>query len=100
MTIQTNLGLSQQLKTGEEQGLGQIINAVYLTNRCISVCVYRKYQRIFNGGPVVKSPPSNVRDSGSIPCWGTKIPHAAGQLSPPFAMKSPRTANKDPLQPK
>ena len=34
------------------------------------------------GGPVVKNLPSNAGDVGSIPGWGTKIPHAAGQLSP------------------
>ena len=36
----------------------------------------------FPGGPVVKSLPSNARDAGSIPGWGTTIPHAMGQLSP------------------
>ena len=36
----------------------------------------------FPGGPVVKNPPSNAGDAGSIPGWGTKIPHAVGQLSP------------------
>ena len=35
----------------------------------------------FPGGPVVKNPPSNARDAGSIPGQGTKIPHATGQLS-------------------
>ena len=34
------------------------------------------------GGPVVKNPPSNAGDVGSIPGWGTKLPPAAGQLSP------------------
>ena len=34
------------------------------------------------GGPVVKNPPSNAGDAGSIPGRGTKIPHAAEQLSP------------------
>ena len=34
------------------------------------------------GGPVVKNPPSNVGDAGSIPGPGTKIPHATGQISP------------------
>ena len=38
--------------------------------------------RDFPGGPVVKNPPSNAGDMGSIPGWGTKIPHAVGQLSP------------------
>ena len=36
----------------------------------------------FPGGPVVKNPPSNAGDAGSIPGWGAKIPHATGQLSP------------------
>ena len=30
---------------------------------------------------MVKNPPSNARDTGLIPGRGTKIPHAAGQLS-------------------
>ena len=29
-----------------------------------------------------KNPPSNAGDAGLIPGWGTKIPHAKGQLSP------------------
>ena len=29
-----------------------------------------------------KESPSNAGDTGSIPGWGTKIPHAMGQLSP------------------
>ena len=33
------------------------------------------------GGSVVKNPPSNTGDAGSISGWGTKIPHAMGQLS-------------------
>ena len=41
----------------------------------------KKY-RDFPGGSVVKNPPSNAGDAGSIPGRGTKIPHAAGQLSP------------------
>ena len=36
----------------------------------------------FPGGPVVTNLPSNEGDAGSIPGQGTKIPHAAGQLSP------------------
>ena len=31
---------------------------------------------------MVKNPPSNAGDTGSIPGRGTKIPHATGQLSP------------------
>ena len=44
----------------------------------------------FPGGPVVKKQPSNAGDVGLIPGWGTKIPHAAGQLSP-------RTTTTEPL---
>ena len=36
----------------------------------------------FPGGRAVKNLPSNAGDVGSIPGRGTKIPHAAGQLSP------------------
>ena len=36
----------------------------------------------FPDGPVVKDPPANAGDMGSIPGQGTKIPHASGQLSP------------------
>ena len=35
----------------------------------------------FPGGPVVKNLPPNAGDRGLIPGRGTKIPHAAGQLS-------------------
>ena len=30
---------------------------------------------------MVKNPPSNAGDTGLIPGWGTKIPHARGQSS-------------------
>ena len=35
----------------------------------------------FPAGPVVKNPPANAGDTGSIPDLGTRIPHAMGQLS-------------------
>ena len=31
---------------------------------------------------MIKNPPSNAGDAGSIPSQGIKIPHAVGQLSP------------------
>ena len=31
---------------------------------------------------MIKNPPSSSGDEGSIPGWGTKIPHALGQLRP------------------
>ena len=61
---------------------------------------------------MVKNPPSNAGDAGTIPGQGTKIPHAAGQISPhtattehmshnyralvPQLERSPRTAMKIP----
>ena len=35
----------------------------------------------FPSGPVVKTLSSKAGDTGSIPGWGTKIPHTSGQLS-------------------
>ena len=43
----------------------------------------------FPGGPVDENLPCNAGDMGSIPGWGTKIPHAAGQLSSGATMKDP-----------
>ena len=37
--------------------------------------------RDFPGSSVVKNPPCNSEGVGSIPGWGTKIPHAKEQLS-------------------
>ena len=31
---------------------------------------------------MVKNLPANAGDTGSITEWGTKVPHATGQLSP------------------
>ena len=36
----------------------------------------------FPGGPVVKNPPYNAGNAGSITGQGTKVPQAVGQLSP------------------
>ena len=36
----------------------------------------------FPGGPVVKNPPYNAGDVGSIPGQGTKIPHATEPTKP------------------
>ena len=43
----------------------------------------------FPGGPVVETTPSNAEDTGSIPGWGTKMPHATGQLSLHLATTEP-----------
>jgi len=51
--------------------------------------------RDFPGGPVVKSLPTNVGDTGSIPGLGTEIPHATGQLGPHSTTTEPAHGNKD-----
>ena len=38
---------------------------------------------------MVKNPPSNAEDAGSILGRGTKIPHASEQLSPPATATEP-----------
>ena len=40
-----------------------------------------RFSRDFPDGPVVKNPPCKAGDMGSIPGWGTKMPHAEEQLS-------------------
>ena len=49
--------------------------------------------RDFPGGPVVENPSCNIGDTCSIPGWGTKIPHAVGQLSPRATTKEPERHN-------
>ena len=44
---------------------------------------------------MVKNPPSNAGDRGSIPGQGTNISHAAGQLSP-GALETERHKGKIP----
>ena len=38
---------------------------------------------------MVKNLPASIEDKGSIPGLGTKIPHAAGQLSPCITLLKP-----------
>ena len=60
----------------------------------------------FLSGPGVENPPSNARDTGSIPGKGTKIPHATGQLSlctttrePVLESASPQLQSPQALEP-
>ena len=43
---------------------------------------FKKPFRDFLGGPVVGNLPCNAGDTGSIPRWGTGIPHGRERLSP------------------
>ena len=47
----------------------------------------------FPGGPWIKAPPCRAGNAGSIPGQGTKLPHAAGQLSPQTATTEPTGHN-------
>ena len=48
----------------------------------------------FPGGPLIKNPPCSAGDAGSIPGQGTKLPHAAEQLSPHTAATEPMYHNQ------
>ena len=50
----------------------------------------------FPSGPVVKNLPFNAGDTGLIPGQGTKIPHAAGQLSPHTSTRESMGHNEEP----
>ena len=57
---------------------------------------------------MVKNPPFNAGDAGSIPCWQTKIPYAVEQLGlfpttrekPASCNEDPECSNQDQMQPK
>ena len=65
------------------------IKAIYRKGKLNSII-----QWDFPCGPVVKNPPSNAGDAGSIPGQGTKIPHAVGQLRPAPQRKVAHAAMK------
>ena len=46
--------------------------------------------RDFHGGRLIKNLPCNAGDMGLIPGWGTKIPHASGQLSSRTTTRQPQ----------
>ena len=56
--------------------------------------------RDFPGGPVIKNLPASAGDTGSTPGLGTKIPHAAGQLSLCATTLSPHPGAQAPQQEK
>jgi len=65
-----------------------------LPGKSNNILFLKLINRDFPVGPVVRNPPSNAGNSGSIPGQGTKIPHLSPQLSP-----GP-TSREDPVQPK
>ena len=59
----------------------------------LEIMVFKNIAGDFPGGPVVKNPPSSAGDPGLIPGQGTRIPHAAGQLSPRTTTTEPECLN-------
>ena len=53
----------------------------------------------FPSGSVIENLPSNAGDMGSIPCQGTEIPHATGQLSPCPTTRGPACPNERSVPP-
>lgn len=54
---------------------------------------FKNIPQDFPGGPVVKIPPSNAGDTGSIPGQGNKIIYAMGHLSLNVTAAEPRHCN-------
>ena len=68
----------------------------FIISRPILTMSYKyRFQGDFPGGSVVKNLPCNAGDMGLIPGWGTKIPHATGQLSLCATTRQPVLCNKD-----
>ena len=75
------LGKFQELRVTEPKRRHHDRPSLHSSTVC-DHCKKDPVRRDFPGSPVVKNSPSNAGDVGLIPGWGTKIPHAAGQLSP------------------
>ena len=69
-------------QSGKEQFTEGTVSTKALRRETLVMCSRsRKEFRDFPGGPVVRNPPCNAGDTGSISGWGTEIPHTTGQLS-------------------
>ena len=68
-------------------------NIIFYVNYVL-IFFFKDWQNRFPGGPVVKNSPCSTGDAGLIPNQGTKIPHAAGQLSPLTATSGLACHNK------
>ena len=62
---------------------------VFRANEFLRTQARLRFPKDFPDGPVVKNLPCKAGDMGSIPGWGTKIPHATEQLSPCIATDDP-----------
>ena len=60
-------------QTGSDFALNEVISfQAFIENNTV---------RDFPGDPVANNLPCNAQAAGLIPGWGTKIPHASGQLN-------------------
>ena len=57
----------------------------------------KKLLQDFPGGPVVKNPPANAGDTGSIPGQESKVPQATRHLGPLTTATEPVLCNEKPL---
>ena len=64
------------------QGDESFLPCLYLAHGCLKALLKKTSSWDFPGGPVVKNPPCNAGDTGSIPGRETNSPHAETQLSP------------------
>ena len=62
--------------------------------KVMTVCALKKWK--VPGDPLVKNLPSNAGDTGSMPGWGTKIPHALWPLSPCATTREDCTLQRRP----
>ena len=60
--------------------------------------ILKRKDRNFPGGPVVKNLPCNTVNMGSIPDWGTEIPHAMKRLSHAAQLLKPVCSRAPVLQ--
>ena len=79
------------VKIHQTEQLRPVHFIIYIYTYIYNVLIKKYIFRNFPGGPVVKNPPSNAGDAGSIPGRGAKIPHAAGQLTRAPQLLIPRT---------
>ena len=75
----------------------------YIIHITYKICVNQLFSSKASGdfccGPVIKNPPSNAGDMGSIPGRGTQIPRAI-VTKPTQQLEKPACLSEDPTRPK
>ena len=78
----TNKKKKRKKKSGIRKCLSLLIcqhwaQIIYIFLISVNKTVKKGTSKVFPGGPVVKTSPSNAGSLGSIPCQGAKIQHAS-----------------------